>query len=109
MNGGSSNDQRSGEELLWKRVQCLAHSGCIRLKQSLTLAFKGRSKKVHAQTPHGSGSLGSPAKPEAARPAALAESIEHDLYQAMSFPPQSARLPMTSTKVARKTDTSDTG
>jgi hypothetical protein len=49
MNGGSSNDQRSGEELLWKRVQCLAHSGCIRLKQSLTLAFKGRSKKVHAQ------------------------------------------------------------
>ena len=60
-------------------------------------------------TPHGSGSLGSPAKPEAARPAALAESIEHDLYQAMSFPPQSARLPMTSKKIARKTDTSDTG
>lgn len=53
-------------------------------------------------TPHGSGSLGSPAKPEAARPAALAESIEHDLYQAMSFPPQSARLPMTSKKNCEK-------
>jgi hypothetical protein len=32
----------------------------------------------------------------------LAESIEHDLYQAMSFPPQSARLPMTSKKNCEK-------